>query len=63
MTGTVLRDFIDKDTMVPYHTGDIYMSTDERIKKLAELGYLEPIEEAKKPRKQKKSPAESGEKA
>lgn len=63
MTGIVLRAFIDKDTMMPYHTGDIYMGTDERIKELSELGYLKPIEKKQKPRNQKKPPTESGEKA
>ena len=63
MTGIVLQAFIDKNTLMPYYKGETYMGTDERIKELSELGCLEPVEEAKKPRKQKKPPAESGEKA
>ena len=53
MKSKVLRDFIDKNTMEPYHVGDIYESEDgERMAFLHGLGYLnEPpaeVEPAKK---------------
>jgi len=41
MKSKVLRDFIDKNTMEPYHVGDIYESEDvERMAFLHGLGYL-----------------------
>ena len=53
MKSKVLRDFIDKNTMEPYHVGDIYESEDgERMAFLHGMGYLnEPpaeVEPAKK---------------
>ena len=53
MKSKVLRDFIDKNTMEPYHVGDIYESEDgERMAFLHGRGYLnEPpaeVEPAKK---------------
>ena len=66
MKGKVLQNFIDKDTLVPYHAGGVYESDDEnRMTFLQESGYVEIVG---KTRRQKKPPAgkgkaESGEQA
>lgn len=58
MKSKVLRDFIDKNTMEPYHVGDIYESEDgERMAFLHGLGYLnEPPAEVKPAKKDSNEP-------
>ena len=58
MKSKVLRDFIDKNTMEPYHVGDIYASEDgERMACRHGLGYLnEPPAEVEPAEKDSNEP-------
>lgn len=45
MKAKVLKDFIDKTTMFPYHDGDIYENEDEaRVSFLYKAGYISKAE-------------------
>ena len=45
MKAKVLKDFIDKTTMFPYHNGDIYENEDEaRVSFLHKAGYISKAE-------------------
>lgn len=49
MKAKVLRDFIDKTTMLPYHDGDIYENEDEAsVSFLHKAGYISKAETAVK---------------
>lgn len=56
MKAKVLKDFIDKNTRLPYRGGDIYENEDEaRMAFLHEAGYLSEVE-AKAPVEPDKEP-------
>mgnify|MGYP006916042899 CR=1 FL=1 len=45
MKAKVLKDFIDKNTLFPYHDGDVYENEDEaRVSFLHKAGYLSKAE-------------------
>lgn len=59
MKAKVLKDFIDKNTRLPYHDGDIYENEDEaRMSFLHKAGYLSQAEVEASVKTENEPPAE-----
>jgi len=59
MKAKVLKDFIDKNTRLPYHDGDIYENGDEaRMSFLHQAGYLGKAEAEAAVEPEKETPAD-----
>lgn len=50
MRANVLVSFVDKTNMADYYNaGDVFEGDEERINELVDGGYVQPVDETKKP--------------